>query len=670
MAKKFGNIPRNERLYLKSDLEGYILAVDKLDDPMSLETGLCRFLLKYCVIGDDDYVPGRIYIIRELPVDGDNGETSVKKVWMDISITELGKLDPPENVWKRITADSIILHWRSPLDKVDTENSFNSATWDHDVVVRKRGSAPTSPNDGEVVGYSSIRSGRKESNGTLVVDTSVQYDEDTLGFVHPVDPTIDQNYFYRIFSVTRSGMYTGSTESLRSSWTWEEISNEISSTSGDTIYRYKKIFRIGDIFPMPTHKKYGTLHAQIVSFQHSEDSNGYKPHSITFMTQEVLGYDEYGCGGMSFSNMELAYAPTGDTRFKRNKTYYVYDGSTGQFREYDFTRLYEIGASIPTSSNDSRDGRIALDIFELNPSILYFKNDSGIVRAGEDVSDQLFTLCGNGAWIGSSISTWMNTDVRYNEDTTLKTHLEYDGYKPYSAYNETDQDKWYGYRISGHLSADQIDWKHTRNGWFISTKGGYHKLAPCYDDSAHIIDTPLFCSGFTTHDGSVFLDRITSVRNTVITDQYVNRKRRSTDDDSVTTDTVYSSVVINSKFWLPSYEEIYGTRPIYGYRGAVSTIGMSSVHESTRFELFNPGEYSNYNRLNRVKYDINGDPCAWWTRSIDPTSPGRVYFVDNILPDTDMASNVNITCTAHRSKTDKAVGAALCFTLIHKAVGE
>lgn len=634
MSRKFGDIHQSERLYTKEDIAEYILAEDALPPLDRSPVGLCRFLLKYQEIGGMEYAPGKIYIVRQI-----NDE----KVWMDIAISELGALPPPTGIWKRITNDSIILHWKDPADIV-SDNMSTTATWSHDVIVRKRGTAPISPTDGEVVGYSSVRD---------------QYaGDDALGFVHPVNSETDSDYYYRVFAITRSGIATGTESSMRSSWTWQEISEQISSSVGTTKDHYKRVFKVGDIFPMPEHRLYGILHAQVVALEYSTKFPGGETQpSITFMTMEILGGGDNGARGLSFNNKELDYAPTGDTYFKRNKDYFVKrDGVLDTTHPYT---NYTPGDPIPTDT--SSDGYLKKDIYENNPSIRYFKGDPATSRY-KNIDAQLFMTAGRGHWNGSALQKWLQQYYKPGPtaDMTLVRNMSFD------VYNDKDQaDTAFIPVHKESMTYEDITWTGgtIRNGWFTTNQGQYHRLAPCYDHSAKYIEIPLFCHGFTTDEGLFFLDHLMTVKSRCITDQYVDRTVRDDRNDTTVVRTAYYNDVPDSRFWLPSYEEIFGTRPVYGHNGTVSTSGMITVHEGMRFSIFDPAVNPNY-REDRVRVDINGTPCAYWTRSVDPTSPGRVYYVDNKLPESDAAVLVNLSANAHRDLDDQRIGAAVCFTLV------
>lgn len=717
MALRFGEIRQPEGILGTVDPSGYILACEQLPDPDTVALETCRFLLKYQEINGDSYSPGIIYIVRE--IDG-------TKTWIDVSITERGVLDPPTSFWKRLTPDAIVLHWISPEDKVDDNDPFESATWDHDVIVRKLGEDPMSPDDGEIVGYSSVRSGRKLVNGVWELDPNVQYGEETAGFVHPIDPEYDKEYRYRIFSVTKSGRYTGTTRvvdneevpfSIRAAWTWKEIKDEIGKTddSGQSVSLYQKMFRIGDTLPLPYHEKYGQLYAQIVDFHYAHvgvwnettyQYNDSWAHGLTFMITNVLGADANGCGGLTFDNRELKYAASADATFKDNKTYYVRNNTDAAdaltpddlYRELDLRELFPtstspkpgIGEPIQPQRNQG-DIYYKFTISELNPSIRYFARNRTVILSGLDVSDQTFDKTGNGAWFYSNIRTWLNT----YKDTEANSNFAYHKYASNDVDAEykwkiVDQDEqWRRMSVVSHENVAYWREGH-RNGWFESNQTQFHDVAPDDTDSVHYVEVPLFINGFTSEDGKEFVNCVALTVTNTMTDQYIYRYNKSQTNDAVNASSEPKPIrTTRDRFWIPSFMEIFGNNPRDGLNGSINYTDLNSYGAGLRegwrtsptlkpFALFDPNYTYNanderfsmkrsvpYSRDLRIKTDIRGVPTRWYTRTVDQTSPGRVFYIDKQLPDDvrDPASVTNLTCTAHRPATDDPIGAVVCFTI-------
>jgi hypothetical protein len=128
------------------------------------------------------------------------------------------------------------------------------------------------------------------------------------------------------------------------------------------------------------------------------------------------------------------------------------------------------------------------------------------------------------------------------------------------------------------------------------------------------------------------------------------------------------------KFWIPSFFEIFGRNPSFGLNGDINYSVIGSTREGSGlnkpFKLFDPtydeGEIKRsvpYSRDLRVMLNLEGDRCKWYTRSIDPTSPGRVFYIDDTLPVNDDMANIALTCTAHRDASEDPIGAVVCFTI-------
>ena len=617
MAKRFGQIGQKERILTTDSFKGYVEGIDQLPLESSVELGTCYLLLNYQKRGNKVYLPGVIYVLHL--IDGE-------RVWLDASDLEDGKLDPPTNVWKRLAPDAIILHWDSPESKTDPNEPYHNATWDHDVVVRKHYSAPTSVNDGEVVGYSTTRN---------------QYNTNSTGFVHGID-TEDPDYYYLVFSVTKGGVATPAANAIRTCWTWPEVREQIRNK------RHKLCFRIGDIIPLPEHRIYGKLHAQIMAFDYSVKtiltSNGYvdqNPDSITFMLVEVLD-------NMTFDNKELVLARCFDEAWKANKHYFRKNPDTGDITEMDLEEEnYAIGSYIPDYDIDGHV--LKANLLEYHSSIRYFRDMDTVLpslsKADKDL--QCSTVGGCGSWNYSNLRSWANlAQSGSTEEEVINAFNNYHGILE---------------------SEDPNLCFAAINGWFTAPYGQYHNVGPVSNASAHYIDIPRFQDGFI--NGQDFLSVIMNTSIVTIADQYVHMPIREMEDD----DTAITGVIndntnyrgafkTNDRFWLPSFEEIFGRRPRLGYNGIIDTTYTLNTSEGKQFPFFSDVE----NRQYKAKYTKDGEQMGWYLRSCDPTSPSRVFYVDPIAATVaDNSSSVETTCTAHRTvgSGELKVGPSLCFTV-------
>lgn len=618
MAKRFGQIGQFERILGTDALKGYVEGIDELPLEDSVDIGTCYLLLNYQKRGDKSYLPGVIYVLHVL-----DGE----RVWMDASDLEDGQLDPPTNIWKRLAPDAIVLHWDSPSSKTDPDEPYHNATWAYDVVVRKHYSAPTSVDDGEVVGYSTTRN---------------QYDSNSTGFIHGIDPE-DPDYYYLVFSVTKGGVATPAAQAVRTCWTWPEVQEQIRNK------RHRICFRIGDIIPLPEHRIFGKLHAQIMAFDYAvrtqlnssgiyEDSN---PDSITFMIVEVLD-------NLSFDNKELMLAKCNDEAWKANKTYFYKDPDTGVIDVLDLeAHYYSIGAYIP---NYDDHGKVLKDnLLEYNASIRYFRDMDTVLPSMTPAAKELCCapVGGCASWNVSNIRQWLNLSQSGATEEAVEA-----AFNAYSGKLEEDYpDDWYG----------------ERNGWFTAPTGRVHDVAPASISSAHYVDLPRFQDGFI--NGKSFLATLMNSAIVTIADQYVHMPiREMEDDDTAITGIINDSTnyrgafKTNERFWLPSFEEIYGRKPKIGTNGLIDTTYTQNTSEGKQFPFFANGA----NRQSRIKYTADGEQMGWYLRSCDPTAPNRLYYVDPIAAtQADNSTAVETTCTAHRitGGDEKKIGPAVCFTV-------
>lgn len=97
-------------------------------------------------------------------------------------------LDPPSNFAASAGNSQVTLTWTDPPDKTSQPSGQTIATWSYTRIVRKTGSQPTGPHDGE-----------------LVVSSSVRDQYATSGFVDD-GLTNDTQYFYAAFAYSTDGV--------------------------------------------------------------------------------------------------------------------------------------------------------------------------------------------------------------------------------------------------------------------------------------------------------------------------------------------------------------------------------------------------------------------------------------------------------------------------------
>lgn len=99
-------------------------------------------------------------------------------------------LAPPANLTAKAGNAQVTLTWTDPPDKTSQPSGQTIATWSYTRVVRKTGSQPTGPHDGELVVSSSVRD---QYATTGYIDTSL---------------TNDTLYYYGAFAYNSDGVYS------------------------------------------------------------------------------------------------------------------------------------------------------------------------------------------------------------------------------------------------------------------------------------------------------------------------------------------------------------------------------------------------------------------------------------------------------------------------------
>ena len=688
LSKVFRTFEQRDKVLTGLAHKGYVRATPVLPEASVTEPGTVYLLTKFC----RDYVPGIIYICNE--IDG-------KRMWMDITIAEIGHLPKPTDFWKRITKDAIILHWESPESVVDPTDPWKNATWDYEVIVRKFGKEPQTPEDGEILGYSTVRN---------------QYDDGSDGFIVPLDEDDpDYDYHYAVFACTRSNVFTRS-DVLRGSWTWPEIKEQVNAGT------YKRAFRVGDVIPMPDHALFGVLHAVIVDFDRAPNTSNESTNSIVFQIKEVLG-------NMSFDNAELEYARTSDTVFMRNKQYWL-KRTDGELEEINVVEVRPSDASIAYiggSIASWRQRHISIDyvsdeftddngriegypiVYSKHPSLLYWAESDD--QSHDDIDRwerwmQSCIHCGDSNWHYSNIRDWLSLRLGLTKETYLEytekptpdddtCHCADDGCSD-GCNCKHSMKRWWNLpreRIAnfGDLThsteiVDDVidtntywaqeelfndnDWTSEINGWFSSVDGDWHNIAPGSLNSARYIDKIPFQDGWPVE----FTDLIYQHRCTTITDEINWRYMRGGNQNTTPTyDAMYISRVRpiiaqgTERFWLPSYEEIYGERPVLGYNGEIDADSVRGYSEGEQFA------YYKQHPEDVVKTDKHGRPMAWYLRSCDPTTVGRVFVVRNYLPEEWELPEFSVpahregdpvqTRAAAAPSEDDMVGPAPCFII-------
>ena len=591
---KFGNIRQRDRIFTDEVDATLLMKVDRL--PPASEAGKdAAYLLTKSV---DGYAAGTTYIVRDI------GE-GLK--WYDITLSEFGHLDKPTDVWKRTTDDSVALHWSTPPNIQGTKFidgiGIDEATWSHDVVVRKFGSVPQTPSDGEVIGYSDVRDQYRTGDGFVCLHNRLEDDAD--------------DFVYRIFSVTIAGQYTGS-DSVVSSWNWRTIKEAVVDGT------YKASFRLGDKFDLPAFTpdpsnpdEKVVLRATIVAFDNAMDDKGVAGRpSITFMLDSVLG-------NKSFDNRESEYSdvnPSATLKKANDEQYFRRESG-------EYVRLEE-GTDFDLLDR-APDGTLMI-----HPSVTRW-NSSGVsteqeTRYGFDA--------GNGNWRDSNLRAWLNAERK----------------------------NWFGWNLNDMWSA-------------------IFDLPPGDQDSAFYNHLPPFSMCIEDTDDSGFLESVSKVSLDTVTDGFVYRAEydyEKSEDVVTQKKSIVSSIRTVDKFWIPSFEQIYGFVPTEGDAGKIDNVGgdrgngFTEVSEGSQFDILVPSETerkagyyissSTVEILTKWHY-ITGRNMQWYLRSVDQTVPSYVYVMsDNtrVSPSNKIGAT-NTTIPAHRlvGEDYAEVGPVVCFTI-------
>ena len=109
-----------------------------------------------------------------------NGRTNSSDVTIqEINYGALIPLEAPTDLMLNASDKKVELTWKDPIDKYADPGGELVSQWDHDVIVRKIGSVPTSPDDGVQVGISTTRDQYAVTSfvdtNNLVNDTTYYY---------------------------------------------------------------------------------------------------------------------------------------------------------------------------------------------------------------------------------------------------------------------------------------------------------------------------------------------------------------------------------------------------------------------------------------------------------------------------------------------------------------
>ena len=369
---KFGDVRQKDHLFSSVSPKAFLQAADTLPEASGPEEGL---IVQTSTDPTTD-PSGIIYTKRT-----DGGQPA----WKPADISKFGAPTAPVFQSKRITQDAIFLRWKSGKNY--------AGDWAYDVIVRKLEGEPSSPNDGEIVGYSSVADQYAhpvDGNGKVSVPDWMIDSELNRGFIVPVVDTSLQ-YTYKIFSVSTSGDYAAS-DPIPGYWTY----GAIKQTIVDKVHRVS--FKLGDILSLPnnTLADGADLHAQIVSFNYRY-SNSDVSENIVFMMCESIINEPFDDDSNEYGSSNLHRWANGDNGVAKGfgNEFYNLLGTvpvatmTRDFNAYSATvsskmwvpsfmeiyGRYPIGANNNKYSDESDDAAVIAMWKRLNPNSEYYRPD-------------------------------------------------------------------------------------------------------------------------------------------------------------------------------------------------------------------------------------------------------------------------------------------------------
>ena len=232
------------------------------------------------------------------------------------------------------TDEGTLMTWIDPEDV--TLNGSVLARWDRTVLVRKSGSYPENPEDGETVAETSRTAATKN-----------QYH--TNGFLDKSEE--GKTFYYKLFSQTTAGVWNdsdGNRYPESETMSWGMVQSFVRAGKGPEFFPVGTVFVVDH--PEYVHQDGTGLWFRVVGHDQVQAQDETLTHSMCLDMVDCLF-------AASYDAAESQYALTENTTAQALKTYYTLDGST-------FTALvegtdYEIGDPVPVASwyEKNLDGR-------------------------------------------------------------------------------------------------------------------------------------------------------------------------------------------------------------------------------------------------------------------------------------------------------------------------
>lgn len=257
-----------------------------------------------------------------------NNHDPVRPSWTPLTIPDEGvdtvssirshRIDLPS-----INRSDVYIRWIDPEDLKDAQGNVVKC-WKKTVIVRKYGSIPTSPDDGNVV-----------------VSSTVRNYHNTIPFIDhlPLVPSVlDKDWYYKAFTFSEDGSVNTSIESEFTPFLldWEYIGKYIQEGWAE------KMFAVGDSIALPvftgaTSHPFSGVECVVAGFNQVKLASNTKKYSMTLVAKipvsalkfDTLWTDTGASGGKPYRFTRDEYA-------QPSKRYYV-RSTTGTFSRIELT---------------------------------------------------------------------------------------------------------------------------------------------------------------------------------------------------------------------------------------------------------------------------------------------------------------------------------------------
>ena len=356
-----------------------------------------------------------------------NGRTNVTNS-TSLEILEI-PLNPVTELHSQLKTDVIELMWTDPLNKyaddlgqITDEGDQLVSEWAYTIVVRKIGSQPTGPRDGEVITTSTMRNQYQ----------STPYTDSTI--------VAGNTYYYGIYACNTAGIYSegifteGYTpvqyDLILGNNSWDVIDDACSKGLEQSLWA------VGDEIDISVMGE--TLTCLILGFQHDDLADGSGKASITFGLKNLMSFlnpQVISVGNSAFYSHNSGMRNWFDTTLYngiedslRSKLKQVTKNSIHQRCNVDRTN-YPGGTSISSSTyfDSEKSGTVYVFPFgaaEVKSSIVSSgegQHETGMAREGNPYSyyttqSSLIKSLSNGT--GATTNWMLRTSIHYTGDSS------------------------------------------------------------------------------------------------------------------------------------------------------------------------------------------------------------------------------------------------------------